>query len=674
MKRKMVGVSAGYMSGLFFASFFINIYGFVMLSAAVVIVLVIARQRKFSRFDLYIIFFSFLIAFTVSVVYTINVYYGVLEFAGTTGNFSGIVTDYEVYEGDRASYILKGMINGVKKAEINLYTSELGAEYGDTITLTDCIFTGIEGDYLFDSESWYKSRHIFMRVYSAGSIGVEYNNSSVVKKSLALFRENIIEEINALIGKDSGGFLAGMIFGEKQYIDESTKTSLYRSGIGHILAVSGLHVSIIASASMHIMQKLKINRYISFVVFNFLLLVFIALADYPVSAIRATIMLDIVYSAPLFRRQSDSLNSIALAAFIICVADPYAVYSSGFILSLSGTFGIAVFAPCVNKNINNKYARIFMAGICTAFSVMPVSLYYFEETSVISPFTNILLVPLCTIAMIMGLVYIVTGGLFPFILHIADIFIKITIKLSEKISSVDFTYISCLNNFIPLLLMISGIITICVFLMTENSRFISVSIAVSIIICSAVVGFISEVRGSEMIIAVVGRGNNSAVILSYDGRTDVIDISGHYRSAEYVRKYLLCNGVSVVDSLILTTSTAAQSVIYASELNNIKINQRFAVNDVQIYGNRLELLPESGFIYDSGYIAEYYENTLVIEYSDCILNISPAKDNRHMAGLSIYYGNTNKNTHIYQNSIFLNDINNIEIVLSEGGKYKIRSL
>ena len=72
-------------------------------------------------------------------------------------------------------------------------------------------------------------------------------------------------------GDESGNFLAGMIFGEKQSIDPDIKNSLYRVGIGHILSVSGLHVSIIALAFMAVFSLLRINKYVSFGLTNVLM-------------------------------------------------------------------------------------------------------------------------------------------------------------------------------------------------------------------------------------------------------------------------------------------------------------------------------------------------------------------------------------------------------------------
>lgn len=675
MKRKMIGAAAAYLSGLFFASFFTDKFGIILIIIIPVIVFEIAKVRKFSRFDLYIIFFSFLTALTVSLTYTLKCYYSVTDFEGTKGSFSGKVTDYEVYTGDRASYILDGIINDKQKAEIILYCYETGAEYGDIITLENCDFLAIENDYLFGAKDYYKSRHIFLRVNGAESIDVRYTDSAKFKKMLFSFRENMIDKIFMNIGEDTGGFLTGMIFGEKRYLDENIKISLYRSGIGHILAVSGLHISVIASMVMLIMNKMKVNKFISFGIMNLLLLLFITLANYPVSAIRSAIMLDIMYSAPFFRRQNDSLNSIAVAVFIISIADPYSVYNSGFILSISGTFGVAVFGKYMAEKTEGKISSAFIISLCTTFSVMPVVLYYFDETSLISPLADVILVPLCTLAMIFGLLYIITGGLLPVLLYVADILIKIVINVSDIFSSVSFLHISQINNIFPLILILSGFVIICLFLFKGGKRLLTVSISLTSVICCVLIVISAKIRNENMIVAVLGNRNNCVVAVSYDGRTDIIDLSGHYRSAEYVRKYLSENGINKINSLILTNDTASQDIIYETNLQPFTVGERFAVKNIDIYNGRLKLLGDSGFTSDSGdYSIRYYDDVLSVDYNECEINFSLAMDNVQTDGLSVYYGNITKNTEVYEDGIYLDEINNFEIILSADGQYKMRSL
>jgi ComEC/Rec2-related protein len=188
----------------------------------------------------------------------------------------------------------------------------------------------------------------------------------------------------------TGNFLGAMVFGEKRGFDPDMKTELYRSGVGHVMAVSGIHVSVIAVMLMAVLSRLQLGRILPFILMNVLLIIFITMAEWPASAVRALVMIDFIYSARIFRRQSDIFNSLAGAVLAICIADPFAVYSSGFFLSVTATFGIGVFGPYMTRNFTgNRHVRNFLIMICTSMCIFPLTIKYFGETSLISPITNI---------------------------------------------------------------------------------------------------------------------------------------------------------------------------------------------------------------------------------------------------------------------------------------------
>ncbi|MDE6092172.1 MAG: ComEC/Rec2 family competence protein, partial [Ruminococcus sp.] len=345
MKRKMIGITAGYVSGLFFASFFTDLWHLLIPAGIFLAFVLIGIQNKFSVNDFAMVAISFALAFVSGEIYTHFLYNDIISYNNKEGNFSGIIEDYDSYDNDKARYILRGKINGVCTARVSFYSDELDAEYGDKVIIENCTFKKMTGDYLFDSESYYKSDRIFLTAEKADGVTVEKRNSYRIKNFLMDYRERIISDFRIVLGDDCGGFLAGMVFGEKSILDGSIKTSLYRTGIGHVMAVSGLHISVMAMFVMLILNFFRINKFVSFGLVNIFMLFMVTMANSPVSAIRAMIMLDIAFSAKLFLRQNDTFNSLAIAVLLICLENPYAVYSSGVQLSVAGTFGAGVFAP-----------------------------------------------------------------------------------------------------------------------------------------------------------------------------------------------------------------------------------------------------------------------------------------------------------------------------------------
>ncbi|HOC32842.1 MAG TPA: ComEC/Rec2 family competence protein, partial [Ruminococcus flavefaciens] len=351
MKRKMIGAAAAYMSGSFFASFFNDVRAWLIGAAAVAMVLIFGGKRGWKRTDSLLLGIAFTVGIALYSAYTAVSYKPVVAYDGTDGSFTGSITEITRYDGNRAGYVLKGRINGVTDAKITYFGYDPDARYGDTVSIEKCTFRKPSNDYIFNSELYYKADGIFLAAASAENVRITHTHTRFIRNKLADFRSYMTERLKAETDEDAGGFLAGMIFGEKRELDSEIKTSLYRSGIGHILAVSGLHVSIIAILLMSVLRKANVNRFISYGIMNVMLISFVAMANYPVSAIRAAIMMDLFHGARLIHRQNNSLNSLAIASLIILTAQPYAIFDAGFLLSVSGTFGIAVFAPFMTKNM-----------------------------------------------------------------------------------------------------------------------------------------------------------------------------------------------------------------------------------------------------------------------------------------------------------------------------------
>lgn len=686
----MIGITAGYVSGLFFASFFTDLWHLLIPVGIFFVFVLTEKQKGFSINDFAIVSVSFALSFMSGEIYTHFVYNDIISYNNTEGNFSGVVEDYNCYDNDKARYIIKGKINGVRKAKISFYSDILDVGYGDKVSIENCTFKKISGDYFFDSESYYKSDRIFLTVEKVVNVVTENNNSRKIKNFLMDYREKIISDFRIILGDDCGGFLVGMVFGEKRVLDSSVKTSLYRTGIGHVMAVSGLHISVMAMFVMMILNLFGINKFVSFGLVNIFMLFMVTMADSPVSAIRAMIMIDIAFSAKLFLRQNDTFNSLAIAVLMICLENPYVIYSSGFLLSVSGTFGIGVFAPYMVKNFPDitsldKIRRLFLTMLCTSLAVMPVSMIYFDEISVISPISNMIIVPMCSFCMILGMMYTVTGG-FVSLLHSAGGIIKIILFIAEKVSRFEFTYISCGNSIAVKIALICLVAVVMVKVITENRKYIAVATALSVCITAFGSALYSGMKRDIFTVAVLGRENNASVVISYRSRNYVIDLSGHYKSPQYVGKYLSQNGIDSVDCIMLASNIHSLYLSYSSELEFMDVKNWFITGNIVPYQN-------GNFIFFDNNGCEIESSDYRIRYDGEILKITFGKSEMCFVstksevsannGLTVFYGKIPKDSEMICDgkSIYLDEkeavsyqysgMNNFKTEMSADGIYKI---
>ncbi|MBQ8297140.1 MAG: ComEC/Rec2 family competence protein [Ruminococcus sp.] len=696
MKRKMIGAAAAYMSGLFFASFFTEGSDLLLLAGLLPVLFMIGRMMKLPSKDSLLITLFFAFSSCSGMLYTHLEYDKITAYSETAGSFSGEITDVKFYDAEKALYTLDGRINGTQKARIVFFENAYDVQKGDIITLESCEFRIPESTYLFDSERYYKSKNIFLMAENTVISEIRHTDSHKLERMISEYRERIVSEFSRKMGTNHGSFLSSIVFGETSGLDENEETLMYRCGIGHIMAVSGLHVSIVAALLMFLLNRLRIGKYVSFLLLNVFLMLMIIMVESPVSAIRAAIMLDFMYSARLFRRQNDTLNSLSAAVLLICLSNPYVIYDSGFLLSISGTFGIGVFAPYMTQNMSTdnlwrKFFKNVTAMFCTSLVVMPFSIYFFEETSLISPVMNVLIIPLTVIAMVLGMIYVLTGGLIS-LLTPAGLLIEIVLLVTDKLGRLSFTHFACGNTALFRISVLCAVSVIFIAFLFKSRKYTAIMIAgvlAIFVICSSVS---NDTARDQFKIAVLGSGTNATAVISYKGRTDVIDLSGHYKSPRYVRRYLALNGISEIQTLSLTADIYSQYSSYRSALALVDIENKFSSktlclpdgfeNDTVSFENSTLKMVNNKYSISLG------GGVLRVDYGNqCVSILHTNSEVPEDTDFAVRYGNITKETVLHPDgrTIYLDevdeifypysDMNNFELILSpSSGEIRIRRL
>lgn len=680
----MILAAAAYIAGLFFALFFTIpaiLFGILAGTGAYFI----GRYCGMKNTDFIVpaVFFAF--AAVYMSLYTAVRYEPVISYAGESGSFCGTVIDVRPGPGGKAQYTLNGRIDGGRRTKLTVYTDDLDAEYGDTINIDSCKFDVPEGDYFYDPRDRLRSEGIYLTVSEVSDISLKRNDSHRLRKGLIRFRERMCREFTAEMGDTEGEFLSGIVFGQTSGIDRDTKTALSRCGLAHMLAVSGLHVSIAAFVLMQLLGKLRIKKSIAFVILNLFLITLVLMADSPVSAIRASIMLDMMYAAGLFRRQNDTFTSLSAAVLMICIVQPYTILSSGFWLSVTGTFGIGVAAPYFTKNMPSDGFRwqllaSLITMLCTMLCIMPLSMMFFDETSLISPLTNIFLAPLFIFALVTGIIYVFTYGTVD-LLAPTKYVIDIILEVADHVAGIRFTHFSASEQLVRLAFLLAlSVALVQLILNKRKTTAYAAALACSIMFLSSALYRYS--RYDDFRVAVLGKGSNAAVVITYRGHTDVIDLSGHYKSPTYVRKYLMQNGIDETEMLVLTKKVHSQYSAYKSEFSTIDVDKLCSAEDISFYSSEpYEKFSDEGFFCDCGsYTISYSAGELSVVYGENEMTILPAGSSKS-GGLRIYYGNISEKTEIFNedDAVYLDSrhsegMNNFEVELSPDGTNSIRRL
>ncbi len=249
----------------------------------------------------------------------------------------------------------------------------------------------------------------------------EDRGSPIIREVIAGIRRHISDVISASLPGEEGALLEGMILGGGRKLTRETKTLFSNAGVIHILAVSGLHVGIIASVLWFVfrrMMKLKMQYVAALTVL--ILAMYALLVQLRPAVLRATIMASFVLLAPILRRRSNVLNSIGAAGLAILIARPNDFFTAGFRLSFAATLGIVYLLPRMAALFGENFLlrrgplaiawQFFLVTICVLLGVAPISAYYFHKVQLLAPIANMIIVPLVSIATSLGSIGILTAA------------------------------------------------------------------------------------------------------------------------------------------------------------------------------------------------------------------------------------------------------------------------
>ncbi len=278
----------------------------------------------------------------------------------------------------------------------------LDATYGDTIQTV----VTITAPYPVANDSPYvirDARGVLAFAYAYDDIAYESPKHYTPLALLRALRDRVTTAIERAVGSDAGRVAAAILTGDKGGVSAEILTAFRVTGLSHLLAVSGLHATILTQFFLLLLTLLRCPRKASAIICMAALLLFAAFTGFTASVVRAVIMASALFAAHLFDRRYDAVNSITLAALIICAITPAALLSLGFLLSFAATLAIVLLAPALDALCKRwlpwlfAHARWAVQGVTLSLSATlftyPITASVFGEISVIGPVVNVLVIP-----------------------------------------------------------------------------------------------------------------------------------------------------------------------------------------------------------------------------------------------------------------------------------------
>lgn len=278
------------------------------------------------------------------------------------------------------------------------------------------VFTAIEGEFKFSAPEGkytatnYASSTVASVFIDAKKASFSEADGFIFSKAIYSARKYIEKNIEAVAEKKQG-FLKALILGRKQEMSLRQREALSDAGLSHIVAVSGLHISVFIAFLSKLFSFVR-NRFIRNITFILAVFLLAAVCGFTSSVVRAALMSALAFSGNLLRRKSDNLNNLGVAALIIVIAAPLSAVSASFLLSFGATLGIILLAEKfsvlsstaffrLTKHYPNRVFRFFSGLFCTSiaafFFTFPLLYYFFGGQSFISVFSNIVCLPIVSI-------------------------------------------------------------------------------------------------------------------------------------------------------------------------------------------------------------------------------------------------------------------------------------
>lgn len=309
-------------------------------------------------------------------------------------------------------------------------------------------------DFQFNYAKYLKRKDIDYQIYlSKIFFAVERNDLSFTEQ-IRQYRLNVLQKIDKTdMSGTTRAFLKGIILADRTEMDMDTVQDFNRSGLVHLLAISGTHIVIIFGLFNFLMVRcipLKFRKYsiILSLIFIWLFALFIGFGN---SVLRACIMLCVYFIFVLLQRKPDLLHSLALSAFIILILDTQQLFDVGFQLSFLAVLGIfwlnqplLKYFPKADNYLKKLIFNTITISLSAQLVTLPLVLYYFHQFSFVSIVANVIIVPFSEVIIVFSflMTFLIAFGLdFSFINQLYDGVIQILLKVIHWFAGADWVFI-----------------------------------------------------------------------------------------------------------------------------------------------------------------------------------------------------------------------------------------
>ena len=430
-------------------------------------------------------------------------------------------------------------------------------------------FTALGGR---EEPTTHRTEGTVLLLYQRGDVTIYSGAETAWYDYPAVWRQDLMDRLHQALPADVAGFATALLLGDRTGIDYTTNTAFQVSGISHIIAVSGLHISILFGLIYTITLR---KRFITGVVGIPILVLFAAIAGFTPSVTRACVMQILILIAMMANKEYDPPTALAFSVMVMLVANPMTAASVSFQLSVACMVGIFLFYEGISlwlgdrrifrrikgKKFAMKCKRWFVSSVSVSISAsvmtMPLVATYFGTVSLVSVLTNLLtlwvisfvfygLILICAISLLSVPIAAVIGWIISWPM-------RYVIGTAKLISGFPLAAVYTKSIWIVIWLACCyGMLVL--FLLAKRKRPVLYACLAAVGLCAAMlISWITPLTDSYRL-TVLDVGQGQCILLQSEGKTFMVDCGGDSDgyAADQASEYLLSQGISKLDGIILT--------------------------------------------------------------------------------------------------------------------------
>ena len=297
----------------------------------------------------------------------------------------------------------------------------------------------------------YYSDKIYLEAKAKSFEKIRENNNFY--KKLYNFKDRISDFIEENFSFKTAMFLKGVMLGDDTLRTDEFSEALRKTGLSHIVVVSGMHFTIINMLLLVFLRRLRIKRKISSlisVLVSFLLAMFIG---FTASVMRAFIMLTILNIADIVNRERKTdIYLVSLTAFLMIIINPFIIQNVGFVLSFMSVAGIVIFNEKISVKLGvlpHYIKDVVSVSLSANIGILPFIIYYFKGIPILFILSNFIVTAFMSLIMGYGIIVVtfsfVSVKLAYYIGIPLDYFIAFLTDVILWISEIPYSYIETLN-------------------------------------------------------------------------------------------------------------------------------------------------------------------------------------------------------------------------------------